>query len=319
MQKNPDAPRLKLVFAGTPEFGLPSLEALSTSRHTIEAVYTQPDRSKGRGQAMQYSAIKSWAMDHHIPVFQPEHFKSEAVIEQLRTLNPDVMIVIAYGLILPKAVLTIPKLGCINVHASLLPAWRGASPIQSAILHGDAETGVTLMQMDVGMDTGDVLTEVRLPLTEAETAGTLHDKLSQLAVEPLLKIVDELSLHRTHPTPQAHDLATYSKKILKEEAHIDWGKTAEQIEREIRAYQPWPVSYCFYGAHRVRIFKAEIEHLSCAASPGEVIAIDERGVLVATGASALRIQQFQFPGEKVIQVSEWLRGHSLFVKGQCFK
>jgi methionyl-tRNA formyltransferase len=311
---------LKLVFAGTPEFGLPALEALHASHHHLQAVYTQPDRPGGRGQQLQPSVIKQWGNKHSVPVFQPEHFKSSQAVDQLQALAPDVMVVIAYGLILPKSVLAIPRLGCVNVHASLLPAWRGASPIQSAILHGDQETGVTIMQMDAGMDTGDILSVVRVMLDSKETAGTLHDKLSLLSVKPLLETLDALQFGHVRSVPQAHDKATYTKKILKEDAWIDWSKPAESIERQIRAYLPWPVCYTFYGELRVRVFEAEIVDMSVLAFPGTILAVDEHGLLVATGENALRIQSLQFAGGRVLRVSEWLHGHSpVLAVGQCFK
>lgn len=320
MQNKLNSPGLKLIFAGTPEFGLPALEALYASPHTIAAVYTQPDRSKGRGQALQYSPIKAWALAHDVPVMQPEHFKSEEALEQLRSFQADVMVVIAYGLILPKSVLCIPKFGCLNVHASLLPAWRGASPIQSAILHGDPITGVTIMQMDKGMDTGDILSLVSLPLTATETAGTLHDKLSQLAVSPLLHVLSEVASGTAHPVPQAHEKATYASKIDKEDAHLDWSKPAQTLAREVRAYQPWPVSYTFYDVHRIRVFEVEVISFTHTALPGTILKIDAEGVLVATGDEALRICSLQFPGGKRLAVSEWLRGHApLFLEGHCLK
>ncbi|HAU1882018.1 TPA: methionyl-tRNA formyltransferase, partial [Legionella pneumophila] len=184
---------LTVVFAGTPEFGLPCLDALIQSRHHLKAVYTQPDRPAGRGRKLQESPVKEWAINHQIPVYQPLNFKNQEAVDELSALKPDVMVVIAYGLILPKAVLEIPRLGCINVHASLLPRWRGASPIQHAILHGDAESGVTIMQMDVGLDTGPMLCKATCPVTSSDTAGSLHDKLAKMSVKPLLDVLEALA------------------------------------------------------------------------------------------------------------------------------
>lgn len=313
-------PGLNIVFAGTPEFGLPALKALYDSRHHLQAIYTQPDRPGGRGQHLQPSPIKQWAIEHGIPVFQPEHFKTPQALEQLQTLAPDVMIVIAYGLILPKSVLAIPRLGCINVHASLLPAWRGASPIQSAILNGDEETGVTIMQMDVGMDTGDILSVARLALEPKETSGSLHDKLSSLSVQPLLETLNMLQAGQAKSVSQTHAQATYTKKILKEDAAIDWSKPATTIERQIRAYLPWPVCYTIYEELRIRVFEAEIVNMPISSPPGTLLSIDEKGLLVATGKQALRVQALQFPGGKVLPVSQWLHGHSPVLSvGQCFQ
>lgn len=298
--------KLNIVFAGTPEFGLPCLETLFNSRHSIQAVYTQPDRPAGRGRKLQASAIKEWALNHEIPVYQPLHFKNPEAIAELVSLKPDVLVVIAYGLILPKTVLDIPPLGCVNVHASLLPRWRGASPIQSAILHGDSESGVTIMQMDVGMDTGAMLHKVSCPITESDTAQTLHDNLSQISAAPLLQALDELANHTAKPEMQRNELATYANKINKEDARISWQQPAVSIDRQIRAFNPWPIAFTTLGEDVLRIHKAKVISTPSGQKPGTVILINKEGMLVATGDQGILVERIQLPGAKVITIADWL-------------
>lgn len=297
---------LNIVFAGTPAFGLPCLDALARSRHRLSAVYTQPDRPAGRGRKMQASAVKDWALSHDIPIYQPLHFKTPEVIAELAALKPDLIIVIAYGLILPKAVLDIPRLGCVNVHASLLPFWRGASPIQHAVLHGDAQSGVTIMQMDVGMDTGAMLKTCTCPITDTDTAGSLHDKLAAISAQPLLEVVDLLAAHKANPIDQDSALATYAGKINKEDACIHWADSAITINRKIRAFNPWPIAYTPLNGDMLRIYKAQIVSSAETLAPGTVMRLDKKGMLVATGSNALLIEQIQFPGAKAISVADWL-------------
>lgn len=297
---------LTIVFAGTPEFGLPCLDALIQSKHELKAVYTQPDRPAGRGRKLQESPVKEWAISHEIPVYQPLNFKSLETIEELSVLKPDVLVVIAYGLILPKAVLEIPRLGCINVHASLLPRWRGASPIQHAILHGDAQSGVTIMQMDVGMDTGPMLCKAVCPVTPLDTAGNLHDKLAKISVKPLLDTLDSFASGSVQFELQDNELATYAGKINKEEARINWHESVEGIDRKIRAFNPWPIAYTSAGELMLRIYQAKVTNIESTQTPGMVLNIDKNGMLVATGNNALLVEKIQFPGAKVISVRDWL-------------
>ncbi|KTD37554.1 methionyl tRNA formyltransferase [Legionella moravica] len=297
---------LTIVFAGTPEFGLPCLDALSQSSHSVTAVYTQPDRPAGRGRKMQASAVKEWAIAHQISVYQPLNFKNPETIAELAALKPDVMIVIAYGLILPKAVLDIPRLGCINVHASLLPRWRGASPIQHAILHGDERSGVTIMQMDVGMDTGDMLAAVDCPITSTDTAGSLHDKLAQLSAQPLLSTLAALAAHKAHPEAQNNELVTYAGKINKEDARINWHDSAQQIDCTIRAFNPWPIAYTHVGDEILRLHKAQPSDTISSEAPGTILHLDKKGMLVATGNKSILIEVIQFPGGKAISIADWL-------------
>ncbi|HHT0594617.1 TPA: methionyl-tRNA formyltransferase [Legionella anisa] len=298
--------RLNIVFAGTPEFGLPCLNALLHSTHHIQAIYTQPDRPAGRGQKLHASAVKEWALKHQISVHQPLNFKNPEAIAELAALKPDVMVVIAYGLILPKTVLEIPRLGCINVHASLLPRWRGASPIQSAILHGDTESGVTIMQMDAGMDTGAILRKITCPISTSETAQSLHDNLAKISAQPLLQTLDELAAQTAKPEIQNNELATYASKINKEDAHINWQQTAVEIDRKIRAFNPWPIAYTHFGEKILRIHQAQLVALPFSQPPGTVVNMDKKGMLVATGDQGLLVERIQLPGANVISIADWL-------------
>lgn len=297
---------LKIVFAGTPAFGLPCLDALAQSTHEIQAIYTQPDRPAGRGRKLQASAVKEWALMRNIPVYQPLNFKSPEAIAELAALKPDLLIVIAYGLILPKAVLEIPRLGCVNVHASLLPYWRGASPIQHAILHGDSESGVTIMQMDVGMDTGDMLRKVSCPITNTDTATTLHDKLAAISAQPLLQTIEELANNTAKPEVQDGSLATYAGKINKEDALINWQRSAKEIDCQIRAFNPWPIAYTLLHEEVLRIHQAHVVDMDLNQAPGTVVHLDKKGMLVATAHQGLLVEKIQLPGGKVITVADCL-------------
>lgn len=299
---------LNIVFAGTPEFGLPCLEALVKSKHTIKAIYTQPDRPAGRGRVVQESAIKTWAKAHQLPIYQPINFKEPAAVNELRALMPDVLVVIAYGLILPVSILTLPHLGCINVHASLLPRWRGASPIQQAILSGDTQSGITIMQMDKGMDTGDMLMQSACPIASTDTAGHLHDRLAQLAVTPLLATLDALS-SQVIPTKQDNACATYAPKINKSTAIIDWQQPAITIDRQIRAFNPWPIAHTSINGQILRIYQAKPLEQDSDAQPGTIVSIDKTGMLIATGSGMILIERLQFPGGKTLLVHDWLNAH----------
>lgn len=296
----------RILFAGTPEFGLPCLAALHQSEHDIIAIYTQPDRPAGRGRTVQASPIKQWALAHQIPVHQPVNFKSPVDLATLAALKPDVMVVIAYGLILPQALLDIPRFGCINVHASLLPRWRGASPIQQAILHGDEHSGVTIMHMEAGLDTGAMLLQRTCPITPATTAGTLHDTLSSLAVEPLLSVLSQLGQNTLHPTIQDDNQATYAKKIQKQAAFIQWDQPAINILRQINAFNPWPVAWTTVNEQLLKIYSATLVETPQQEAPGTILDITKQGMLIATGNNALLVEKLQFEGKKVLHVAEWL-------------
>lgn len=306
---------LTIVFAGTPAFTLPCLNALAASNHDLKAIYTQPDRPAGRGRKSQVSAVKEWAQKHHLPIYQPLNFKDSETIHEITALAPDIIVVIAYGLILPRSVLELPRLGCINVHASLLPRWRGASPIQQAILHGDQQTGVTIMRMDIGMDTGDMLTQATCPIHHDDNASTLHDRLAQLAVTPLLETLNKLATDGIHGIKQDALRVTYAPKINKEDAVIAWHQPALTIDQQIRAFYPWPIAYTHADDIIIRVHQAQVIEKDCSEPPGTVLSIDKHGMLVSTGHQALLIERIQFPGARAMSIADWMnaRRHQLHV------
>ncbi|WP_308364588.1 MULTISPECIES: methionyl-tRNA formyltransferase [unclassified Microbulbifer] len=310
---------LKIVFAGTPDFAAAHLQVLLDSEHRVIATYTQPDRPAGRGKKLLASPVKQLAQRRDIPVYQPQSLRDPSAQEELAALGADVMVVVAYGLILPQAVLDIPPLGCINVHASLLPRWRGAAPIQRAIEAGDAESGVAIMQMEAGLDTGPVLVESRCRIAPADTGGSLHDKLAELGGPALLRALELLAAGTAEPRVQDDSAATYASKISKEEARIDWQRPAEELERQIRAFNPFPVCWTTCsnsgGEQRLRIHSVKLEQDSHG-EPGTVLAADSEGILVACGRGALRLTQLQLPGGKALPAAEILKGHrELFAPG----
>jgi methionyl-tRNA formyltransferase len=307
---------LKIIFAGTPEFAATILQALLDAGHDIVAVYTQPDRPAGRGRKLTTGPVKVLAQAHRIPVEQPVSLKQPSVQEGLAAWRADLMVVVAYGLILPKAVLQIPRLGCVNVHASLLPRWRGAAPIQRAILAGDKESGVTIMQMDEGLDTGDMLEIARCPIEAEDTAQTLHDKLAPLGAEALLRTLEQFRQHRVTATPQDDAQASYAEKLHKGEAQLDWRQAAQQLARQVRAFNPWPVAFTalpsIQGApQNLRIWMAQAIDAASNAEPGEVLAESRHGIDVASGEGVLRITQLQLPGGKPLTAEQFLNAHSL--------
>ena len=305
----PDA--LRIIFAGTPEFSTHPLQALVDSRHRVCAVYTQPDRPAGRGRRLQPSPVKRLAQSHDIPVFQPETLKDPRVWDELRALEADLMVVVAYGLLLPPEVLSIPRLGCVNIHASLLPRWRGAAPIQRAILAGDRETGITIIQMDAGLDTGDMLMRASCPIEPDDTAGTLHDKLARLGARTLLEALEAWLARRITPQPQDDTQACYAPKLSKAEACLDWRKPAQQLEREVRAFNPWPVSYTWLAGERLRVWRAQWLPDDVGLPPGTLIEARREGIDVATGKGVLRLLEVQAAGGKAMAVGEFLNAHPL--------
>jgi methionyl-tRNA formyltransferase len=300
---------LRIAFAGTPEFPLAALDALAASHHSLVGVWTQPDRPAGRGRALAASPVKRRALELKLPVHQPERLKSEEAQQALRDLKPEVMVVVAYGLILPASVLAIPRYGCLNIHASLLPRWRGAAPIQRAILAGDAETGVAIMQMDKGLDTGDVLLESRSAIGADDTAQSLHDRLAKLGAEALLKVLD--ALPDVHPRKQETAGVTYAAKLTKEEARLDWRRSAAELERAVRGYNPWPVAYTGYKDQPLRIWRAEPLASTATAEPGTVLAAGREGIDVATGVGLLRILELQAAGGRVQGAGDFANGRDL--------
>ncbi|MEO1766524.1 methionyl-tRNA formyltransferase [Thiobacter aerophilum] len=285
---------MQLVFAGTPEFAAAALKSLTAAGHDILLVLTQPDRPAGRGLKPKPSPVKDFALKQGLPVAQPASLKDAAVQATLRKIQPQVMVVAAYGLILPPAVLSIPARGCLNIHASLLPRWRGAAPIQRALLAGDVETGITIMRMDAGLDTGPMLLQKKCPIAPEDTAGSLHDRLAALGAAAIVEALDRLD--SLTPVAQDERLATYAAKLTKEEALIDWTQPAEAIARAVRAYNPFPVAYTWLDGERLRIWFARAEPGQAPA--GEVVAVDRQGVRVGTGAGLLVITELQREGAK---------------------
>jgi methionyl-tRNA formyltransferase len=302
---------LSIVFAGTPEFSVPALEALVASEHRIVAVYTQPDRPAGRGQKLTMSAVKQCALGHGLHVEQPLKLRDPEAIAHLASFQPDVMVVVAYGLILPQAVLDIPRLGCVNIHASLLPRWRGAAPIHRAIQAGDAETGVTIMRMEAGLDTGPMLLERREPIRATDTTATLHDRLAQLGAQALLEALPGIAAGSLQPRPQPAEGVTYAAKITKDEAQIDWQRAAIEIDRQIRAFNPWPVAQTSLRGAQLRIWSAQPTANTAQAAPGAIVACDEQGIHVATGKGQLILTQVQSAGRKAVSAQEFARGQAL--------
>lgn len=307
----------RVIFAGTPEFAVPSLAALLDAGRAagleVIAVYTQPDRPAGRGQKLQASPVKALAQAHAIPVFQPESLKRDAdAVAQLRALDADLMVVVAYGLLLPVAVLEAPRLGCLNVHASLLPRWRGAAPIQRAVLAGDALGGVCIMGMEAGLDTGPVYHRVETPIDPRETGGSLHDRLATLGASALLAALPGILDGSSVPAPQDDALATYARKLTKEEARIDWTQPADAIERQVRAFDPWPVAQTSLGGAVLRVWDAEAdERATPPAAPGDVVATGKTGIVVATGRGTLRITRLQPAGKKPMSATDFLNARHL--------
>ena len=307
---------MRIVFAGTPQFAVPTLEALLASGHDLPGVYTQPDRPAGRGRQLQASPVKMLAREHGLAVFQPETLRDPAAQATLTALTPDLMVVIAYGLLLPQAVLDLPRLGCVNLHASLLPRWRGAAPIQRAILAGDRESGITLMQMEAGLDTGPMLIRRSCPIGPHETAGELHDRLARLAAEVITQALPALAEARLTPEPQPAAGVTYAAKLDKAEAWIDWHQSALAIDRQIRAFNPWPIAQTRCGDQVLRIWRARPEpDRPEPAAPGTLVQADREGVAVATGEGRLWLEQAQLPGGRPLPAVELARGRAL--QGVC--
>jgi methionyl-tRNA formyltransferase len=304
---------MKLIFAGTPVFSVHALNALYAAGHEIVGVYTQPDRPAGRGQKLTPSPVALRAAELHLPLFKPEKLRgNDAALAELRDLRADVMVVVAYGLILPQTVLDTPRLGCLNIHASLLPRWRGAAPIQRAIEAGDRETGVTIMQMDAGLDTGPMLLKGTLPIDDNTTAATLHDALATQGAALIVQALQQLELGTLIAQPQPADGVTYAAKLSKDEARIDWSLPAAEIARRIRAFNPAPVAWSELDGERLRLFLACSDRLSDnKAAPGTIIGADAGGIHVAAGEGRVRLLQLQWPGGKAITAAQALNGRAL--------
>ncbi len=304
---------MRIIFAGTPEFAATTLAALLTTEHEICAVYTQPDRPSGRGRKLTASPVKQLALEHHIPVQQPLNFKSEETKQILADYQADLMIVVAYGLLLPQVVLDTPKLGCINIHASLLPRWRGAAPIQRAILAGDTETGVGIMQMEAGLDTGPVLAETRCPIHNDDTSQILHDRLAALGAKTLLETLPEIVSLQQQAKPQNDELSCYADKLQKQESEINWQKPAVHIVRQINAFNPWPIAQTTWQNKVFKLWSAVVINTKHNAKSGEVINVSREGIDIATGDGVLRATQIQVPGKRAMSVSDFINANNIEV------
>lgn len=301
---------MNLLFFGTPDFASSSLERLVRSRHTVVGVVTQPDRPKGRGRKLAPSPVKSVAQKHGLAVFQPEKASAPEFVKTLRAVGPDLAVVVAYGEILKRAILDLPKHGAVNLHASLLPKYRGGSPIQAAILNGDTLTGVTTIQMDEGMDTGNILLQEEVAITEDDTAGTLHDKLAEVGARLLIETVDQLEAGTITPKPQNHELATYTRLIKKEDGVIDWNQTSGQVHNFVRAMNPWPLAHTRDGKYRIWMTSAPSKH-KVGAQAGTVVQADDTGLVIAALDGTIRIERLQAAGGKLMSAPEFLRGHTI--------
>ena len=297
---------LRIIFAGTPDFAARHLDALLSSGHKVVGVFTQPDRPAGRGKKLMPSPVKVLAEEHGLPIYQPASLRPQENQQLVADLNADVMVVVAYGLILPKAVLDMPRLGCVNVHGSLLPRWRGAAPIQRSLWAGDAETGVTIMKMDVGLDTGDMLYKLACPITNEDTSATLYDKLADLGPQGLIETLQQLADNTATTEVQDEALVTYAEKLSKEEAQLDWSLSAAQLERCIRAFNPWPMSWMMIDDQPVKVWKASVIDGDTSEEPGTIIEVSKQGIQVATAKGILNLESLQPAGKKAMSAQDLL-------------
>lgn len=306
---------LKIIFAGTPDFSVAPLKALIESEHDVVAVYTQPDRPAGRGRKLSPSAVKACALEHGIEVYQPEKLKSAEDQQPLIDLQADLMVVVAYGIILPEVILDAPKLGCINIHASLLPRWRGAAPIQRAILAGDTETGITIMQMDIGLDTGDMLLKTSCDIKIDDTGSSLHDRLSVMGAEALMDALPGIMKQSLNVQKQDDEQANYAHKLQKSEALIDWTKPARELQLQVQAFNAWPVAQTpieIKGKSQMfRIWRAIALEEKTVEQPGKVVRCDKQGIDVATGDGLLRLLEIQMPGKKPMEVKAFVNANNI--------
>jgi methionyl-tRNA formyltransferase len=306
--------KARIIFAGTPEFSVSLLEALINAKHDIIGVFCQPDRSKGRGRVLTACPVKEKALEHHLNIFQPENLKDDKTQQTLAKLNADVMVVVAYGQILPAKILSIPKYGCLNIHGSLLPRWRGAAPIQRAILAGDKTTGIGIMQMNEGLDTGGILLEKTCPITRTDTAQSLHDKLAKLGSSAIVEALNNLD--NLSPTVQSENNATYAKKLKKDEAWINWTQSAIQINQQIRAFNPYPIAQTHASSNRfdakvLRILSASVVMANGNHNPGNIIKHNKQACIVATGDGALSLETLQLPGKKALNIKDFSNAYTL--------
>ena len=300
---------MRIIFAGTPDFSVNALEALLAAGHEVVAVYTQPDREAGRGRKTRPGPVKCCAEKHGLIIEQPSTMKDVAA--RMKEFSADVMVVVAYGILLPLEILQIPKFGCLNIHASLLPRWRGAAPIHRAIEAGDIETGITIMQMDAGLDTGDILATYPVKIETSDTSETLHDKLSLVGAKAINNVLDRLEFFQKTPVPQQQALASYAKKITRDEANIDWTENCELLARRIRAFNPWPGSQTWYKGIKLRIWQADCNNVAHQSEPGTILSSDKSGITVACGNGSLKILEIQRPGGKTLPATDFLNGMPL--------
>jgi len=288
-----------------------ALQALHLSRHQVIAVYSQPDRPSGRGRKLTASPVKQFAQEHNIPVYQPRSLRDPEAQQILASLGADLMVVVAYGLILPVSVLQAPQLGCMNIHASLLPRWRGAAPIQRAILAGDRQTGITIMQMNEGLDTGDMLLKLECDIHDDDTAGSLHDRLARMGADAIIQALDQLEAGQLHPRPQDDSQASYAAKLDKAEARLDWQKPALELDRQVRAFNPWPVAQTQWQGKVLRVWQAEVLDEDTELAAGCVVSAHRHGIDVATGKGMLRLKTVQLPGGKPVSAQAFLNAHQI--------
>jgi len=301
---------MKIIFAGTPDFAVPALQALLNSEHEVLAVYTQPDRPAGRGRKLHIGPIKSLALSVNIPVFQPLNLQAEDDIAAMRSLDADLMVVVAYGLILSQTVLDIPKMGCINIHGSLLPRWRGAAPINRAIIAGDKQTGVTIMRVVKQLDAGDMLYKIACDIGEHETASELHDRMMLMGAEGLIKTLALIATDKLVPEAQDEALVTYAHKLAKHESELDWSRSAIDLERQVRGLNAWPVAQTQLEGKVMRVWRAEVVDNPVSVVPSTILA-DSKHIDVATGDGVLRLLEIQMPGKKRVDVSAFLNAHNV--------
>ncbi len=307
---------LNIIYAGTPEFAVPALESLIASNHRVVAVYTQPDRPAGRGRKLQISPVKECALQHGLEVIQPPNFKHKLDVEKLQAYHADLMVVAAYGILLPTVILQAPRLGCINIHGSLLPRWRGAAPIQRAILSADQQTGITLMQMDAGLDTGEMLAKSYINIGDNTTAAELHDALKTSGAKLLMENLQAIENCSIKGQPQENELATYARKLTKQEALIDWNKSAVLLHREIRAFNPWPVSHTTLQGVNVKVWSASLTDKTSDKPAGQVISHDKQSIQVSCGDGVLSLNEIQFAGKKRGTAAQLLNSRPLL--NECF-
>ena len=299
---------MRVIFMGTPDFAVGTLEEIIKAGHEVVLAVTQPDKPKGRGNVMQFPPVKECALSHEIPVFQPKKIREEENVEYLRTFEPDIIVVAAFGQILPKSILDMPKFGCINVHASLLPKYRGAAPIQWAVINGDEVTGVTIMRMDVGLDTGDMIAKRELVIAKDETGGSLFDKLAEIGAKLCVETMEHIEAGKVVYTPQNHEEATHVSMISKELGLIDWSKSATEIERLIRGLNPWPSAFTKLYGKTFKIWKAKELFYNTTNEPGCIVSITKNTMEVQTGSGVISLLEVQLEGKKRMQIDAFLRG-----------